>query len=247
MRILIVEDEQAAAQRLSTMIAKLHPHFKILDILDSIEESVNWFLNGPDPDMMLLDVHLSDGISFEIFNHVEIKCPVIFTTAYDQYAVKAFAIHAVDYLLKPIKIAELARSLDRVKDRMDQNKLKALQNVFPGSNLPKRVLVKIGKTIKVLEYKQAAYFYTKDKITFLHTFDNRRFPIDLSLEKLEDILNPEDFFRINRQFIVNLKAISEMHTYSKSRVKIDLEPGSSLDTIVSTERASKFKKWLVGD
>ena len=247
MKVVIIEDEPAAAQRLAKMIKKLHPNFEIIEVLDSIEESLNWLLNNPDPDILFLDIHLSDGVSFEIFNHSEIDCPVIFTTAYDQYAVRAFKVHAVDYLLKPIKLNALDLAINRAKKRLDKNSLDALRKEYPSTQLPKRMLIKIGKSIKVVEYKDAAFFYTKDKITFLHTFDNRRYPIDHSLEKLEQQLDKHQFFRINRQFIVNLEAISEMQSYSKSRVKVDLKPQINMDTIVSTERSAKFKKWLIGE
>lgn len=247
MKIILVEDEEAAVRRLSKMINKLRPSAEIVDVLDSVEDTINWFIQYPSPDLLILDVHLSDGISFEIFNHIQIDCPIVFTTAYDQYAVKAFSIHAVDYLLKPIKIKELDRALHRSSARLNQNQLQALQKTYPQQSLPKRVLVRIGKTIKVIAYDQAAYFYTKDKITFLYTFDGHRYPIDSSLERLEELIDPRQFFRINRQFIVNLKAISEMHSYSKSRVKIDLKPHAPLSTIVSSERSARFKKWLIGE
>jgi two-component system LytT family response regulator len=251
MDILIIEDEQAAARRLEKQILAIHTDANIIGKLDSIETSLDWLSSHPMPDLILLDIHLADGASFEIFKHTEITCPIIFTTAYDQYAIQAFRVNAVDYLLKPIKPEELAGALDKVNSRqashfqaMDYKKLSQALRVDAYS---RRFLVKIGQSIKVIDVGEAAYFYTEDKITFVVIKEGKRYPVDYSLEKLEDMLDPRLFFRINRQIIVGLDAIKEMYAYSKSRVKIVLEPDAEFNAIVSTERSPNFKKWLIGE
>ena len=249
MKVWIIEDEETAARRLRKLIKEINEEIEIEASLDSIEATLNYAQNNNTPDLIFMDIHLADGSSFEIFNHVKIEKPIIFTTAYDEYALQAFKVNAIDYLLKPIKRTELEIALEKF------NKLKNNQS-FDYANLAKllkkenpgfRFLVKIGQKMKVIELKDAAYFYTKDKITFLITKSGKRYPVDYTLEKLEDIVDQNIFFRINRQFIINFNAIKEMHAYSKSRVKIELNPGTPLETIVSTERSPHFKKWLTGN
>ena len=255
MNVLIIEDENAAARRLEKMLGEIAPEAIVLDRLDSVEAAVLWLQNNPQPDLILLDIHLADGASFEIFEHVQVTAPVIFTTAYDEYAVQAFKVTAVDYLLKPIKVNELAAALDKFKRVFQVAKtpnyeplLDTLRRQEAGSSYLRRMLIRFSNSYKLVEMSDAAYFYTKDKITFVVSRSSgKRFPVDYPLDKLENLLNPVSFYRINRQFIVNVAAIKEMHPYSKSRVKIDLEPPTDLETIVSTERSADFKKWLVGE
>ncbi len=247
MQIVIIEDEKAAAARLEKMILKILPNSKIIDCLDSVESSIEWLINNRTPDLIFIDVQLADGISFEIFSHVKMDCPIIFTTAFDQYAIDAFKVNAVDYLLKPIKLRELERAVDRAKTRTNPGRLTSLSKALSSNLSPKRILVRLGTSLQVIDFEDAAYFYSKDRTTFLHTFKDRRYPVDWSLDRLESILDGERFFRINRQCIINLKAIAKMHSYSKSRVKIELNPKSEHDTIVSVERSANFKRWLVGD
>ncbi len=254
MKILILEDENATARRLEKLLAEIDPTLQILDTLDSIESAVNWLNRHPAPDLILQDIHLADGNSFEIFKHTNAACPVIFTTAYDEFALQAFKVNAVDYLLKPIKKEELAAAIEKTRrlqgSAQSPAQLAALLEVLR-KNEPQhlqRMLIKFGHSIKLVDMADAAYFYTRDKITFLVTRSTgKRFPIDHPLDKLETLLDPLKFFRINRQFIINMAAIKEMHPYSKSRVKIDLEPASDMETIVSTERSAEFKRWLVGE
>lgn len=253
MQILLIEDETAAARRLEKLLAEVAPDAVVLDRLDSVEAAVLWLQNNPLPDLMLLDIHLADGSSFEIFDHVPITCPVVFTTAYDEYALRAFKVNAVDYLLKPIKAAELAAAIEKCQ-RLAQSAapdyapLLDMLRKQTGAGHLRRMLIRFSNSIKLVDMSDAAYFYTKDKITFLVTRSTgKRFPVDYPLDKLEHLLDPAAFFRINRQFIINVAAIKEMHPYSKSRVKVVLEPGTDQDTIVSTERSAEFKRWLVGE
>ncbi len=249
MKILIIEDEDAAARRLQKMVKEITPESEVVGQLDSVEAVLNWLQDNELPELIFMDIHLADGSSFEIFNHVQIEKPVIFTTAYDQYAIQAFKVNAIDYLLKPIKRQELEQAIEKYKKwrggaRMDYARLaRALQ----GEQFNRRFLIRIGQSIRVVEMKEAAYFYTESKITFVVTKEGKRYPLDYSLEKLEEMADPQVFFRINRQFIVNIDAIKEMYAYSKSRVKLELLPPCDLDTVVSTERSPYFKKWLVGE
>lgn len=253
MKILIIEDENAAARRLEKLLAEIEPEAVVLQRLDSVEASVLWLQGNPQPDLILLDIHLADGSSFEIFEHVTVTCPIIFTTAYDEFALQAFKVNAVDYLLKPIKTNELSAALDKYKRvfkavAQDYSALLDTLRKQTGQNYLRRMLIRFGNSIKLVDMADAAYFYTKDKITFLVSRSSgKRFPVDYPLDKLEGMLDPATFFRINRQFIINVAAIKEMHPYSKSRVKVDLEPNTDLETIVSTERSAEFKKWLVGE
>ncbi|MEQ1746477.1 MAG: LytTR family DNA-binding domain-containing protein [Saprospiraceae bacterium] len=253
MNILLVEDENAAARRLEKMLGEVVPDAVVLSRLDSVEAAVLWLQNNPQPDLMLLDIHLADGSSFEIFDHVQVTCPVIFTTAFDEYALRAFKVNAVDYLLKPIKASELAAAVEKYKKTFltaapDLASLLDMLRKQEGSRYLRRMLIRFSNSIKLVDMSDVAYFYTKDKITFLVARSTgKRYPADYALDKLESMLDPTVFFRINRQFIINVAAIREMHPYSKSRVKVELEPSTDQDTIVSTERSADFKRWLVGE
>lgn len=249
MRILIIEDEDAAARRLQKLVKEIIPEAVMEDPLDSVEMVLNWMAKNEMPDLIFMDIHLADGSSFEVFNHVEVEKPVIFTTAYDQYAIQAFKVNAIDYLLKPIKRPELEQAIEKYRKWSGgaQVDYAQLARALQGEQFNRRFLIRIGQSIRVVEMKEAAYFYTESKITFVVTREGKRYPLDYSLEKLEEMADPQSFFRINRQFIVNIDAIREMYAYSKSRVKVELKPECELETIVSTERSPHFKKWLVGD
>lgn len=251
MKVLLIEDEDAAVRRLEKILKEADAAIEIVKSLDSVEASIDWLRNHPAPDLIFMDIQLADGSSFEIFEHCTVKCPVVFTTAYDEYALKAFKVNAIDYLMKPIKPAEVVaaiekyRSLHKVALPDYQALLDKLQQ--PQTPLLRRILVKLGQSIRLIDMDDIAYFYTRDKISFLVTKNtHKRFPIDYPLDKLEGMLNQSVFYRINRQFIIHISAIKEMHPYSKSRIKIDLDPPSDIETIVSTERASDFKQWLTG-
>ncbi|HKG68065.1 MAG TPA: LytTR family DNA-binding domain-containing protein [Segetibacter sp.] len=250
--VLIIEDEEAAYQRLKKMIAETLPEANILSPVVSIRSAVEWFSVNALPDLIFLDVHLADGHSFEIFKKVKVTSPVIFTTAYDQYALEAFKVNSIDYLLKPIKKDDLKRAVDKFlhfnvpsNTDIDLNKLLSTLQLHP-SNYKQRFVVKYGEHIKTIEIADSAYFYTENKANFLITKENKRFAIDYNLDQLELLLDPKKFFRINRQFIIGFHAITDMFSYSKSRVLIKLNPPSKLETIVSSERSASFKSWLDG-
>ncbi len=249
MRILIIEDEVYAAEKLEQMLLEINPSITVLAKLGSINESVKWLINHT-CDLIFLDIQLSDGISFSIFDQIAINTPIIFTTAYDQYAIKAFQLNSISYLLKPIRKIELEESLKKYQSLksafgIDFDMLLAnIQGREP--DYKKRFLIQIGEKIKKVELSEIAYFFVLEKAVFMKTFQGNTYPVDYTLDKLESLINPEKFFRINRKYIVNMDAISNMSAYSRSRVKLELKPKAEdeFDTIVSIERSSDFKKWL---
>ncbi len=250
MNILIVEDEPAAVRRLEKLLQECEPDAAIVGRLSSIEAAVEWFAAQPQPDLVLMDIHLADGSSFEIFEKAVVRAPVIFVTAYDEYALKAFKVNAIDYLLKPVKQAELEEAIARVRVKTAPRKEEEMINRLADAGLikaPRRVLVKMGQSIKLVELDQVAYFYSRDKITFAVMPGKQRYPLDQSLDQIEQMLDPAHFFRINRQFLVKLEAIDEMVVYSKSRIKLKLNPPTEEEAIVSKERSPEFRKWLVGE
>lgn len=247
MRILIVEDEIPAAKRLNKMLLEINDEIEVMDQLDAVKTTVDFLQSGMRPDLMFLDIHLADGDSFEIFKLTEVNVPIIFTTAYDEYAVQAFKVNAIDYLLKPIKHHELEEALLRFKQRRSASfDWKNFSKFIETQSYDKRFLIRIGQQLKLVDIKDVAYFYREDRITFLVTFAGRRYPVDYSLEALEETIHPEHYFRINRKMIVHLKAIKTMHGTSKSRVKLELEPKHDGEIIVSTDRSPHFKRWLEG-
>jgi DNA-binding LytR/AlgR family response regulator len=251
MRTLIIEDEQATAMRLSKLLKEIEPGIDVIEILDSIEACVKWFKSNKQPDLIFQDIHLADGSSFEIFRQVDVKAPVIFVTAYDQYALQAFKVNSVDYLLKPVKKNDLAEALKKFHDFHEAKKepaidYSALAQMIKKDNAQKRFLVRYGEKIKAVDVENIAYFFTQEGNLFFKTFDNHQYPLELSLDKLEPELEASQFYRINRQFIINFKAIKEMYSYSKSRVKLELNPPCEIETIASTERSGDFKQWLTG-
>lgn len=249
MKVLIVEDEIAAARRLAKMLQSIEPELVLLAITDSISTTISWLKENQEPDLILMDIHLADGSSFKIFDQVKVKCPIIFTTAYDQYAIQAFKVNSIDYLLKPIKQEELAFSLAKFKEKKVEASSSDFEKLInelrkPQHEYQQRFVVQFADKLKSIEADTVAYFIALEKSVFLVTEDGHRYAIDYTLEKLEEVLNPKIFFRINRKFIVNFSAIKGMFTYSKSRVKIDLFPNPETEVIVSSERASGFKDWL---
>lgn len=233
------------------MIGEIHPEMEVVDILDSIAAAVQWFRKHPAPDLAFFDIHLADGLSFEIFRETNVACPVIFTTAYDQYAIRAFKVNSIDYLLKPVKKEELAgaiRKFMQLQKSAPVIDLEALASLInrPVKEYLKRIMIRIGQHLKVFEIKDIAYFYIEEKILFAKTFKGDRYPVDFSLDELEDMLDPGRFFRINRAFIISFESIDTMVSYSKSRIKVILKPSCSEESISSTDRSPLFRDWLRG-
>lgn len=243
MKIVIIEDEKPAARLLKRKVENLN--CQVITVLSSVTESIEWFLQNEHPDLVLVDIQLSDGLSFEIFEQVEIKSSVIFTTAYDEYALKAFKLNSIDYLLKPIDESELKAAIEKFLSLQNKTVFnqQSLNNVY-SSNFKKRFVVKTGNIIKIIDVNDIECFYSAFKSSFLTTVENRSFSLDDSMENLEREVNTDDFFRVNRQFIINLKAIKEISIYSNSRLKINLNNYKEEEIIVSREKVQAFKEWI---
>ncbi|WP_159517433.1 LytR/AlgR family response regulator transcription factor [Sunxiuqinia indica] len=249
MRVLIIEDEKVAADRLEKLLQEINPQYQIAAKLGSIKESVSWLMNQT-ADLIFLDIQLSDGLSFSIFKQVPVNIPIIFTTAYDQYSIKAFQLNSISYLLKPIRKDDLVESLEKYKKMKAAFSInfESLHPMLTGQQQPykKRFLVSYGEKIHKVETSEIAYFYAMDKSVFLTTFTNKSYPVEYSLDKLEELLNPEHYFRINRKYIINMAAIDKMYAWSRGRVKLVLTPTTEddKDSLVSIERSTRFKEWL---
>lgn len=251
---LIIEDEKPAARLLQRKLEKLD--VTVETMLHSVEESVEWFRNNPHPDLIFLDIQLSDGLSFEIFEMIDIKSAIIFTTAYDEYALKAFKLNSIDYLLKPIDEDDLEVAVSKYKSRipkavtetsnlqLDFEQIRQmLSNPFE-KTYKKRFTVKIGQHLKVITTDEIECFFSENKGTYIHTYDNRDYLIDSTLEIVEQELDKKDFFRVSRKFIVPLKAIKEIQVYTNSRLKVILPTYKEDEVIVSREKVQDFKSWL---
>lgn len=250
MNVIIIEDEKPSARRLQRMLEKLH--ITVGTMLHSVEESLDWFQNNPHPDLIFLDIQLSDGLSFEIFETLDIKSAVIFTTAYDEYALQAFKLNSIDYLLKPIDDDDLAKAVKKYQERMPQqqtvnidfNDIKKLLVNPIDRDYKKRFSVKVGQHIKLITIDEIECFYSENKGTYIHTVDGRNYLLDTKLELLENELEPKQFFRINRKFFVNINAIKDMVSYTNSRLQIKLNSYNTDAVIVARERVKDFKEWL---
>ena len=249
MKVVIIEDEKPAARRLSRMLNEIG--IQPIAMLHSVEEAVNWFTDNEHPDLLLLDIQLSDGLSFEIFDEIEVKSAIIFTTAYDEYALKAFKLNSVDYLLKPIDADELKNALHKFKEIHTTKKLNTITNqqlkelIFPNTNsYKKRFTVKIGQHLKLISTNSIECFYSENKATYFSTNTNRNYLIDSTLEELETQLSPDLFFRVSRKYYVNINAIKDIISYTNSRLKIMLNTYNESEIIVSRERVKDFKNWI---
>ena len=250
MNIIIIEDEKPAARLLQRKVEKLG--FTINQLLHSVEEAIHWFTINQHPDLIFLDIQLSDGLSFEIFEQIDIKSAIIFTTAYDEYALRAFKLNSIDYLLKPIDEDELETAILKFKSQFQKNSIatldfEAIKRMLVNpvqKEYKERFSVKVGNQIKVISIDEVECFYSENKGTYLHTLDNRDYLVDNSLEVVESELNPKDFFRINRKFIVPLKAIKEIQMHTNSRLKLILPTYKADEVIVARERVNEFKDWI---
>ncbi len=250
MNVIIIEDEKPAARRLKRMLGDLN--IEVHTMLHSVKESIEWFSINEHPDLIFLDIQLSDGLSFEIFDVITIKSSIIFTTAYDEYALKAFKLNSIDYLLKPIDDEDLETAVNKYKEQFPLKKQlqvdfedirKLLVNPIDRS-YKKRFTARVGQHLKIFSVEDIECFYSENKGTYLHTTDNRNYLIDTSLESLEEELNPQQFFRTSRKFYININAIKDIISYTNSRLQIKLNHFNEQEIIVARERVKDFKSWL---
>jgi len=255
LRVLIIEDEPFAQQELKRLLANVPRQIEVIDCIDSVEDSIEWFMQKTHPDLVFMDIQLSDGLSFEIFKSVKLNCPVIFTTAFDEYAIRAFKVNSIDYLLKPIepdgllaafnKFDEIRTQFAGSTSNFDVSRLEnVLSTIRPKSSYKSRFIAKVGNQIKYIMHEDIAYFFADDNIVFLVTENQGKYIIDYSLNQLEDFLDPKYFFRLNRTYYVNIKAIVKVHKFFNSRLKIELKPPVQEDILVSRIKVPDFLDWL---
>ena len=265
MNVVVIEDEKLTAQRLIGLIKKYDKNIRILAELASVEDSIAWFQenqqNSADDsrvDLIFMDIHLEDGDSFQIITKTNLKTPIIFTTAYDEYMIRAFKVNSIDYLLKPINYEDLAAAIDKFKSfksvmgasEQDNATAATLDQLLAslGKNNPEsfreRFMITVGTKIRTIQTAEIAYFFLEERAVSLTTFEDRVLPVDYSLDKLMQMLDPKVFFRVNRQFIVSVNSIHLVHTYSAGKLKLDLKPKPRQDVFVSGDRISDFKEWL---
>ncbi|WP_430906073.1 LytR/AlgR family response regulator transcription factor [Maribacter sp. 2-571] len=250
MRAVIIEDEHIAARRLAQLIAELAPEIEIVAQLTSVESALTWFEENALPQLIFLDIQLNDGYGFDILDHLDDHPPVIFTTAYNEYAIRGFKYNGLDYLLKPIDKRDLKTALDKfrkttdtVEERWGDKKLEQIRNLFQ-KEYKHRFMVKVGNQFKSFGVAEIAYFKSHEGLIFLYAHNGKSYPVEYAIDQLEDILNPVQFFRINRKFMVSVKAVEEIHSYFNSRLLLKLLPKEEEQVIVSRERTSNFKRWL---
>lgn len=250
MNIIIIEDEKPAARLLQRKVEKLG--LTVSTLLHSVEESIEWFQNNDHPELIFLDIQLSDGLSFEIFENISIKSAVIFTTAFDEYALRAFKLNSIDYLLKPIDDDDLETAVNKFKTRnnssvglsLDFEMIKKMLTNPIDRTFKKRFTIKVGQQLKMINIDEVECFFSENKGTYIHTFENRNYLLDTTLENLETEIDPEKFFRVNRKFIISIKAIREIQLYSNSRLKVILPTYKEDEVIVSREKVAEFKSWI---
>ena len=258
MKAIIIEDEELAAEGLSISLKKVQANIEILAVLDSVKTAVHWLKNNPAPDLAFLDIQLADGLSFEIFEQTPINCPVIFTTAYDEYALRAFRVNSIDYLLKPIGTDDLKRTFDKLRllkgetappQYLSQDLIKQVMAIATQQvKVPQyktRFMIKIGEHLQTFPVEDIDFLLGENKIVWLYHKNGRKYVIDYTLDQLEDLLEPDRFFRLNRQFIASIETIKDVIAYSNSRLKIVFKtPPNKEDIIMSREKVEAFKNWL---
>jgi len=250
MKVLIIEDELPAARRIEQLIRQQRSQVEVLAVIDSITEAVKWFAQNPAPELILMDIHLADGLSFDIFQSIQIQSMVIFTTAYDQYAIRAFKVNSIDYLLKPIDALELKSALDKY-DQMrgqtssfDYSMLNGMLDSLKNRNYRERFLVKFGNAFTYIQAQEMRFCYAEDSLVFTRLADGKKYSLDHTLEQLEQLLNPTQFFRINRKILLHIEAVDKIHPYFNNRLKLELQPSPGFEIVVSRERVQDFKNWI---
>lgn len=249
MKAIIVEDEEFAAKRLSKMVGELAPEINIVANLNSVESGTYWFSKNSLPDLIFLDIQLNDGYGFDILDGLKDHPPVIFTTAYNEFAIRGFKYNGLDYLLKPIVKADLRTALEKFKKNVTNNGSRSNENLehlkqFFLKEYKHRFMVKVGNQFRSFNVEDIAYFKSNEGLICLYTYTGKAYPIEYSIDQLENILNPIHFFRINRKFMVSVKSVAEIHSYFNSRLLLKLKPREEGQVIVSRERTTNFKRWL---
>lgn len=251
-KVLIIEDEKPAADWLKQLILKFNPQISLMGVLDSVSSAVEWFQQNPLPDLVFMDIQLADGLSFEVFERVKVTCPVIFTTAYEEYAVKAFKVNSLDYLLKPIAYNELEAAFQKFGDRVQSmqtapsvtiellNKVKEMLR----KQYKTRFVIKVGEHLKSITVEDILFFYSLEKATYLCTADFKTYLVDYSLDRISEMIDEHRFFRINRKYILSNQSIADIIFYSNSRLKIKLKKAGEESIIVSRDKVPAFKEWL---
>jgi DNA-binding LytR/AlgR family response regulator len=257
MNILIVEDEDLAVKKLKKTLYSVDDSATVVGESDSIKSTVNWLKSNPSPDLILMDIELADGQSFEIFNHVQVKSPVIFITSYDEYALKAFKVNSVDYLLKPVQKEDLQAALEKYRNMkklytaepatsqvMIEDLVKELQQKLQTKDYRKRFLVKLGQKLVSVEVDDIAYFFSDGRLNFFKTLDNKKYVVDYTMDELNEMLDPEKYFRISRSFFISVNSVVQIHDYFGNRLMLQLKPETEKEAIVSREKVTEFKNWL---
>lgn len=250
MNVLIIEDEPQAAQRLEKLVKLVLPAAKILTAIDSVKKSAQWLNENPAPELIFMDIQLADGISFQIFDQVDVKSPVIFTTAYDEYALKAFKVNSIDYILKPVDEEGLRAAIEkyqRLSNSSSNNKMMesiGLAMQMLTKRYKERFVIKVGEHLKSVETDDILFFFSLEKATFVQTKDGKKNILDFTMDQLEELLDPKKFFRINRKYIVHVKSIQDMISYTNARLKLVLKTSDDNEIIVARERVQQFKDWL---
>jgi DNA-binding LytR/AlgR family response regulator len=248
MRILLIEDELPAARQLTKLLLAYNPDFQVIDTLDSVEQSVRWLTTHPQPDLIFMDIQIADGLSFDIFRQVQVTSPVIFTTAFDQYAVQAFRVNAVDYLLKPIDVEYLGQALQKIENQTvsPQFDLAELTRFFRPVEYRERFLVKNGQHFSYIQTADVAWFRSSDGLTQAYCTNGKKYLVDHPLDDLERVLDPKQFFRVNRHLTLCVQSIQKIHPHLNGRLKLDLTPDAHEEVFVSRDRVPEFKAWLGG-
>ncbi|APU69621.1 LytR/AlgR family response regulator transcription factor [Christiangramia flava] len=249
MTAIIIEDERPAARRLQRMLGRIGLETDVM--LHSVAEAVNWLSANKDPDLIFLDIQLSDGVSFEIFEHVKVQSAIIFTTAYDEYALQAFKVNSIDYLLKPIDEEELKAAIEKYQtnfekrsEQVEVGKLQELLGLKSSKTYRNRFTAQVGQHLKLINTSEISCFYSENKATYIQSQGGRNYLLDQSLENLEKELDPEVFFRVSRKHIINIRAIEDIISYTNSRLELKLAGHTDSQVIVSRERVKDFKTWL---
>ena len=257
MKVFIIEDEELAVKKLRKTLESVDETAEVVGVAESIRASVNWLQANPSPDLILMDIELCDGQSFEIFDKVEVNSTVIFTTSYDEYALKAFKVNSVDYLLKPVQKEDLKAALAKLRHMKEmyggqsnaaslnvENLVKELQQKLQPKEFRKRFLVKHAQKLVSVEIEEIAYFYSDGRLNFFKTYDNRKFVVDYTMDELEEMLDPARYFRISRSFYVSINSIDQIHDYFGNRLLLHLKPPVDKESIVSREKVTDFKMWM---